>query len=404
MKNKKIIILLILISLIASYIILPEDVNAGGQTLKELRAEVEKFTSDLQEKQNKVAKNDKEVAEIKAKISQIEIELQNIAKEISNLEEEIKKSNEEIKEKSEESKKILEYYQISNGENAYLEYAFGATSITDMIYRMSVVEQLTEYNDKVMKELDQLIEKNKQQQKTLTEKQAEQKTKQAELEDQKERINADTKSLKDAMPDIEKQIKSAKDNVKYYESLGCGENENIFTCQVRYDREHSSSGGGGGGNVLPPSVSGFYRPMENGYVTQNWGGYGGHLGMDYSNSNKTMPIYPIANGVVFAKYYDSAGALVLKIRHVVNGRYLYSTYAHLSSWNVNVGQVVTPNTMIGRMGNTGNSTGAHLHMEITTCDWNTGGGCTWATYQRSTVNPRNYISFPSSLRAWWYGR
>ena len=47
----------------------------------------------------------------------------------------------------------MEYYQVENGTNAYLEYVFGATSITDMVYRMSVAEQLTDYNDKIMKDL-----------------------------------------------------------------------------------------------------------------------------------------------------------------------------------------------------------------------------------------------------------
>ena len=47
------------------------------------------------------------------------------------------------------------------------------------------------------------------------------------------------------------------------------------------------------------------------------------------------------------------------------------------------------------MGSTGNSTGPHLHMELTSCDWNRGGGCTWGSYQRSTLNPFNYVELPS---------
>lgn len=407
--KKKIIALLVITSIIASYIILPMDAYADSSTLAGFRAEVEQYTAELQEKQDKVAKNDQEVAEIKARISEIENELDTIVEEIGTLQVEIDKSNQEIKEKSEESKKIIEYYQVANGENAYLEYAFGATDITDMIYRMSVVEQLTEYNDKVMNELDELIAKNKQQQKDLTTKQKQQQDLQKELESERERINADTQALKDAMPAIQEQIDSAKENVEYYESIGCGENENIFSCQIRYDQAHASSGGGSGGsggagNVIPPSASGFYRPMVTGYVTQNWMNYG-HLGIDLGNRNYTnIEIYPVATGVVFAKYYDSAGALVLKIRHYVNGRYLYSTYAHLSAWYVNVGDIVTPDTVIGRMGSTGNSSGPHLHLEITTCDWNRGGGCTWAQYQNSTLNPRNYIGFPSGLYSWWYSK
>ncbi len=403
---KKIIVIAVLIAILASYISLPMDAYADSNTLAGFRAEVEQYTKELQEKQDKVAKNDQEVAEIKKRISEIESELDSIVDEIGTLQIEIDQSNQEIKEKSEQSKKIIEYYQLANGENAYLEYAFGATDITDMIYRMSVVEQLTEYNDKVMNELEELIAKNKKQQETLTEKQEQQKKLQTELEQEKERINADTQALKDAMPGIQEQIDSAKENVEYYESIGCGENENIFSCQIRYDQAHSNSGssGGGAGNIIPPSADGFYRPMATGYVTQNWMNYG-HLGIDLGNRNYTnIEIYPIATGVVFAKYYDNAGALVLKIRHYTGGRYLYSTYAHLSAWYVNVGDIVTPDTVIGRMGSTGNSSGPHLHLEITTCDWNKGGGCTWAQYQNSTLNPRNYIGFPGGLYTWWYSR
>ena len=107
--------------------------------------------------------SEQEVAKIRERISEIESELDRIVEEVGTLQTEIDESNKEIEQKSQESKSIIEYYQIANGENAYLEYAFGATDITDMIYRMAVVEQLTEYNDQIMDELDALITKNKQQ-------------------------------------------------------------------------------------------------------------------------------------------------------------------------------------------------------------------------------------------------
>lgn len=386
MKNKLLIsftICLMLVSLFA----LP--IEASAKTIAQFEAEVEQYTAQLQEKKNKLAKNDEEVAEIKRKIANIEDQIATAEREIKELQEEIDKSNKEIEKKSEESKKIIEYYQISNGNNAYLEYAFGATDITDMVYRMSIVEQLTDYNDKVMRELEALIKKNEQQQKDLAKKEEELKKLKTELESEKERINADSASIRETMPSLEQQINQAKNNVSYYKSLGCGKNEDIASCQYRV--EQSS---GGGSSI--PSTNGFYRPMEYGYVTQWYGGFGGHLGVDLSSSNKTIPIYPIATGQVFFKGYDNAGALVVKIRHNVGGRYIYSTYAHMSRFgSIYVGQNVTPFTQIGNMGSTGNSTGPHLHLEITTCDWNRGGGCTWAQYQRSTVNPTRYVSLPS---------
>lgn len=396
---KKISSVLLLI-LLAVFLV---PVNTNAKTLGDLRDEVEEFTADLDNKNNQIAANDAEVKEIQKRIADIESQISKIESETAVLEQEIEESNNEIAEKSEQSKSLFQYLQVSEGENAYLEYIFGATDVTDMVYRMAIVEQLTEYNDQIMDELTQLVKKNEQRKEELATKNAELEKLTTELEAEQAKINEETAAIKDAMPSVQQQLKEAKANIEYYENIGCGENEDLSACQIRYDRNNSSSGSGGAGNIMPPSASGFYRPMVSGYVTQNWMN-AGHLGIDLSNTNKTIEIYPIATGVVFAKYYDSAGALVLKIRHYVNGRYLYSTYAHLSAWYVNVGDIVTPDTVIGRMGNTGYSFGAHLHLELSTCDWHAGGGCTWGTYQRSTINPRQYIGFPSGLRVWWNGR
>lgn len=380
---------IVLLILILTVCILP--VNTNAKTLSQLEDEVNKFTAELDSKNSQIAQNDAEVREIEKKIADYERQISEIKSETAILEQEIEESNIEIENKSEESKTLFQYLQVSEGENAYMEYIFGATDVTDMVYRMAIVEQLTEYNEQVMNELENLIEENKQRKIELASKNEELNKLTDELEAEQAKINAETATIKEAMPSVQQQLKEAKANVAYYKKLGCGENEDINSCQMRVN-----------GNSVP-SASGFYRPMVSGYVTQNWMN-AGHLGIDLSNTNKTIEIYPIASGVIFAKYYDNAGALVLKIRHNVNGRYIYSTYAHLSAWYVNVGDVVTPNTLIGRMGNTGNSTGAHLHLELTTCDWHAGGGCTWATYQKSTINPRQYVGFPSGLRVWWNGR
>lgn len=396
MKLKKILSLSLILLLVTSYIVIPVDTSA--KTIKEFEAEVEKFTQDLEDKKNKIAQNDAEVAEIEANIANIEKQIEEIAAQTVTLQAEIDKSNEEIAQKSEESKSLFQYIQVSEGENAYLEYVFGATDITDMIYRMAIVEQLTEYNDKIMDELAKLIEDNEKKKEELATKNSQLEALTEELENEQVRINADTAAIKEAMPSVEQQLKSAQENLDYLKSLGCGENEDKDACIYRKTQS------GSGGSIVVPSADGFYRPMLSGYVTQNYGN-AGHMGIDLGNrNNPTIEIYPIASGVVFAKYKDNAGALVLKIRHNVNGRYIYSTYAHLSAWYVNEGDIVTPNTVIGRMGSTGNSTAPHLHLEITTCDWNKGGGCTWEQYQNSTINPRQYVGFPASLYSWWYSR
>ena len=145
---KKIIISILCLSII----IIP--LNTHATTLKEYEDAVAKYTKELKDHQANLAKSKEEVAQVKANISKIEGQIKDAEEQIESLQKEIDDSNKKIKQKTKESKKIIEYYQISNGENSYLEYIFGATSITDMIYRMSVVEQLTEYNDNLMKELN----------------------------------------------------------------------------------------------------------------------------------------------------------------------------------------------------------------------------------------------------------
>ena len=152
-------VLLVIIPIFLITLLLPTDVSAV--TLKEYEDAVVKYTKELQEKEAKIAKGKEEIAAVKKNIADTEAKIDDTEKEIQKLQDEIEECNKEIEKKNKESKNIISYYQVSNGENVYLEYAFGASDITDMIYRMSVVEQLTDYNDKVMKELKELIELNK---------------------------------------------------------------------------------------------------------------------------------------------------------------------------------------------------------------------------------------------------
>ena len=396
---KKITTIVIIIVLLVSLFALPIDTNA--KTIAEFEAEVTKFTNELNAKKANLAKNEAEVAQIKRDIASAEKQIKDAEAEIVTLQEEIDASNLEIRKKSEESKAILEYYQISNGENIYLEYAFGASSITDMIYRMSIVEQLTDYNDKIMRELEELIAKNKQQQEALSAKKRNLGNLKIQLNAKKARIEADSDAIIESMPSIETQIKEAKAQVAYFKNLGCGKNEDIQACQFRISQAAQGS---------LPSVGYFSRPMSKGYITQKF--HSGHIGYDFSSSNKTEPIYAIAEGVVHHIYTDNCtggnwcsqmgtyckgNAKIVVTKHNFNDKYYYVSYVHLSSYgNISKGSAVSRNTVIGYMGNTGCSTGAHLHMEISTCHWANNGGCTSSGYKQRIVNPGSLMNFPSS--------
>jgi murein DD-endopeptidase MepM/ murein hydrolase activator NlpD len=99
------------------------------------------------------------------------------------------------------------------------------------------------------------------------------------------------------------------------------------------------------------------RPVT-GRLTQNY--HGGHNGLDIAVPVGT-PIKTTMDGQVVHAGWNNQGYGNLVI--IENGVYR-TYYAHLSSIPVSVGDSVRAGTTIGLSGNTGNSTGPHLHYEI----------------------------------------
>lgn len=119
------------------------------------------------------------------------------------------------------------------------------------------------------------------------------------------------------------------------------------------------------GTKTPPRPIGtgeFIMPV-NGTLTSNYGKRWGraHAGIDIGAKTGT-PIYAADNGIVLESEYQSNGyGNIVKIDHQ-NGFITY--YAHCSSLYVKAGDVVAKGDKIAAVGNTGRSTGPHLHFEI----------------------------------------
>jgi murein DD-endopeptidase MepM/ murein hydrolase activator NlpD len=90
-----------------------------------------------------------------------------------------------------------------------------------------------------------------------------------------------------------------------------------------------------------------------------------HQGIDIANVTGT-PISATANGTVIAVGTSGNFGKRIMIYHGTNeeGNTYVTVYAHLSKFKVDVGQKVGQRDIIGLMGNTGVSTGTHLHYEV----------------------------------------
>jgi murein DD-endopeptidase MepM/ murein hydrolase activator NlpD len=85
-----------------------------------------------------------------------------------------------------------------------------------------------------------------------------------------------------------------------------------------------------------------------------------HTGLDFPAEPGTA-IHAAAGGMVVAKEHHPAYGLVLEIDH---GNGLVTRYAHCSTVEVAVGDVVRRGQLVARVGNSGRSTGPHLHFEV----------------------------------------
>jgi len=111
-----------------------------------------------------------------------------------------------------------------------------------------------------------------------------------------------------------------------------------------------------------------------------------HTGIDIG-AGEGIPIYSVANGYVVAiGTNDSYGNYIIVYHGEINGTYYFTTYNHMLNPSVReVGDFVDTNTLLGRVGSTGLSTGNHLHFEVRTAvkDGN--------SYKFSFVNPELFI-------------
>ena len=393
---KKILGLLLCLGLTLTNFCVPTVAHA--QTLGDLKNELEKTQIELQENKTKKAETQAEINQTNSEIAEIKENIDSIYVELNNLDLEIEALDKDIKKKEEEIKKILRFVEVSNGEEAYLEYAFGAQDFTDFIYRVAIAEQLTKYNENLIDDFNKKIEESKQKQEDMRVKQADLATEQANLKVKMDTLGQELQNLDSVGMDIEDSIEYQKEVIELYISKGCNDNEDIATC---------------GRKILPRGTA-FFRPTERGMITSEWGprdllGMSWHEGIDVGVSVGT-PVYSVANGMVAGALTYSCGGNIVVIHHNINGYNYTTVYAHLSRINVSEGQTVDRNTIIGYSGGAAGgydqcTTGPHLHVTIAT-------GLFWVDYYNWTVdlnvtysiNPRSVINFPAGLYNSWDDR
>jgi hypothetical protein len=110
------------------------------------------------------------------------------------------------------------------------------------------------------------------------------------------------------------------------------------------------------------------NPVKNPKVSQPWGrpnpryACKRHTGIDFACPVGT-PLYAVADGVIENVLDDKSYGKVVVLKCVGDGKTVHIWYCHMSKPTVKKGQKVSEGEELGLSGNTGNSTGPHLHLE-----------------------------------------
>ncbi len=340
------------------------DVYAKESTLNELEAQAKANREAYNKAKNQKALTESERDAATSQKAQVESEIKNINSQIDAANKEIDKIQKSIEVKNEEIKDLMKFVQVSNGESAYLEYAFGASSFTDFIYRVSVAEQLSSYNEDLIKDYNKSVKELEQKQKDLSVKQVELSQKQQELSVLEAKLNKEIETLQSGIVSKDDEYKTQVALINSMKQRGCSGSDTLSSCQSKI---RSSS------NLV--STNGTYLPISSGYVTSDYGGrtingsYEFHTGVDFSRSVAGDTVYPIADGeVVLLTNNPTCGNHIVYVKHNIGGHSYVTSYWHLSSWSVRVGQKVSYTTPIGAMAGR-NSTdscsgGIHVHLNL----------------------------------------
>lgn len=374
-------------------------VKAKEKTLDELLASTRANRAAYNTAKSQKELTESEKVDVTNQKTAVQSEINSINSEIKKIESDIDDTKKQIEKKDEEIKEIMKFVQASEGQSTYLEYIFGASSFTDFIYRVSVAEQLSNYNDELIEEYNKDVKKLEDDQKSLSTKQAELTAKEQELTVLEAKLTKEVEEIKHGMLSKDEEYRTEINTINNMKKLGCSGRETLTSCKNKIASQVRPSSGSSGGGIVAPNSYGTHLPIARGYLTSDYGPRTGefHTGMDFS-SGSVDNVYPVADGKVINIDYGSnkvCGNNRIYVLHNIRGVTYTTSYWHLISVNVSVGQNVSASTKIGSMGGRGYvdpcARGGHVHLNLFRG---------YTTTNSGRINPRNII--PQAPSEWRY--
>lgn len=362
-------------------------------------AQIAALEQKKREQQEKLKELEKQIAEAKAKKEDVMVTKNLLDQRNQLLLEQIDDTQNQIDDAAAQIARyeLLEQEQYElfcqqvrseeeRGSLSYLSVLFKATSMADLLNRMEFVNEVAEYNKT-------LIAAMKETRENIKAEKTEMEAKEAQLGEQQDELQGKLDETTKLMNEYAADQRELEKLYAAEEAAGKAIVAEINRLMAESDVVPSAEG-----FIWPVTTSRkISSPQGNRVSPGNGIGSSNHKGVDICNVSYSSKIYATKSGKVLIAsmpYSDPDGGSSGYGNYVVidHGGGMSTLYAHMSIVKVSVGQYVTQGDVIGVTGNTGASTGPHLHYEVHSTTMVNGRAVT--VYE----NPLNYL--PGYIAAW----
>lgn len=320
-------------------------VNALQKEEEKLKKQVNDIKQQIANQNALIANLEKQVVAIDGNISALQTEINNMTKEIELLDKQIKDRLTLFK------NRLKAMYMADKG------------SILDALFKNTSFSQFSLYKDsmeRISKKDNELVNELTEKKKLLNEKKSQIEKDKIDLDKKRQDLHTKKQDIIKIEKELEQQRDKTQDEIKELVNEMQKANNAIFDLI----QQSGSLGEFVGGRYAFP-VPGYTRVSSHFGWRDIQGIKDLHTGTDFPAPMGT-PVVAANAGKVIAVRTSSGGYKGGYGMHIIidHGGGQHTLYAHMSAFNVSVGQFVQRGDRIGSVGSTGWSTGPHLHLEI----------------------------------------
>ena len=386
----------------------PERAKAASSSelqeqLDELEAENDALEAELDELRGQLADNLDEMTKIVKQKDIVDQEISVLNQQIENLNTQISAYSLLIADKQEQMEAAQQHLtdlQIKNkqrirameenGELSYWAVLFEASSFSEMLDRLEMIQEIAKADMKCLQEMDQAAKDLSAAKEALSAEQAALQAKRSDMDAVQLQLEAKRAQTDELLIQLKAKGDEFQSMIDESEAM---QEELAADIAAKQDEledakymewlatSRPSGGTGGAGNnvggvtwLMPCSYTAFTSPFGYRYHPLS-GIWKMHNGVDLAGRSGT-PIYATRAGYVTVADYQHGGAgWYVALSH---GDGYGSIYMHMTHYIVSTGDYVEAGQVIGYMGTSGGSTGVHLHFGI--------------SYNGVYVNPADYIN------------